>query len=103
MFSFILIKEMDYVEVKLGGDLDIDGTEVVEEELLPSLEEFSSVNLNLKDVPFVDSSGMGLLLHLVKTMKEKGIKVVISNVREEVMEVFELLQIPEIIGEELFV
>ncbi|MCH1625049.1 STAS domain-containing protein [Ferdinandcohnia quinoae] len=103
MFRYILLKENEYVEVKLEGDLDIDVTEVVEEELIPSLEDFNSVNLNFKDVPFVDSSGIGIFLQMIKTLEQKGIKVVVSHVKEEVMEVFNLLQIPEIIGEELFV
>ncbi|MFS0687694.1 STAS domain-containing protein [Sporosarcina sp. 179-K 8C2 HS] len=103
MFCFLLTMIKEHVEVEFEGDLDIDGTEVVIDELIPSLESFSSVKLNLKDVPFVDSSGIGLLLDLVKTMQEKGAEVTISNVRQEVMEVFELLQIQEIIGEEIFV
>jgi len=103
MFSFLLIKEEEKVEVILEGDLDIDGTEVVEEELIPVIESFSFINLNLRDVPFVDSSGIGLLLNLVKTMEEKGITIVISNVREEVMDVFDLLQIPDILGEGIFI
>ncbi|MEH7381316.1 STAS domain-containing protein [Bacillus sp. JJ1533] len=103
MIRFLLIKDEKTVEVKLEGDLDIDGTEVVEEELLPAIEKFSSVTLNLRDVPFVDSSGIGLLLNLVKTMEEKGITIVITNVREEVMDVFDLLQIPDILGEGVFI
>ena len=46
---------------------------------------------------------MGLLLNLVQTLKETGTKVIVSNVREEVMEVFELLQLPDILGDDIFV
>lgn len=103
MFSFTLETQEKNIEAKFYGDLDIDGTEVIEEELILAIENFSYVNLNLNEVPFVDSSGIGLLIDLVKTLKEKGITVEISNVREEVMDVFELLQIPDIIGDEVFV
>lgn len=91
------------LEILFHGDLDIDGTEVIDEELVPFLLESKIVNINFEDVPFVDSSGMGLLMKLIHTLKEKDIVVTISNVRPDVFEVFELLQIPEIVGEEVFV
>jgi anti-anti-sigma factor len=103
MFKYSTTEVGEHLEVKLAGDLDIDGTEVVEEELIPTLEKYKSVNVNFENVPFVDSSGMGLLMNLVQTLKEKGVKVTISNVRQDVLDVFELLQIPEILGEEVFV
>lgn len=46
---------------------------------------------------------MGLLLNLVQTFNDKGTKVTISNVKDEVMDVFDLLQIPEILGDGVFV
>ncbi|MFC4557775.1 STAS domain-containing protein [Virgibacillus kekensis] len=93
----------DSLEVLLKGDLDIDGTEVIEEELMPLLLGLRSAKINFENVPFVDSSGMGLLMKLVNTLKEHDITVTVSEVREDVYEVFELLQIPEIIGKDVFV
>ncbi|OLN22623.1 anti-anti-sigma factor [Domibacillus antri] len=89
--------------VRLNGDLDIDSTEIVEETLLPALENYKAATLNFEEVPFVDSSGMGLLLNVVQSLKEKGVHVMISNVKEEVQFVFELLQIPEILGKDTFI
>ncbi|WP_100407025.1 STAS domain-containing protein [Bacillus solitudinis] len=103
MFSFSTEEISEHLEVKLEGDLDIEGTEVVEENLMPIMEKHSSVSVDFARVQFIDSSGMGLLLTLVKTLHEKEIIVTIKDVREDVMEVFELLQIPEILGEGVFV
>ncbi|MCM3443394.1 STAS domain-containing protein [Metabacillus halosaccharovorans] len=102
MFKFSLHPNEDHVEVTLQGDLDIDGTEVIEEELLPALENYLFININFEHVPFVDSSGMGLLMNLVHTLQKSNAKVHVVNVKEEVMEVFELLQLPEILGEDVF-
>jgi anti-anti-sigma factor len=102
MIQFSFCTEEEILEVKLNGDLDIDSTEIVDEELIPMLNGHQSVKLNMIDVPFVDSSGMGLLMHLVQTLTDKGTTVTILNVRDEVMEVFELLQIPEILGKGVF-
>lgn len=103
MIKYSLNPEEANVEVRLEGDLDIEGTEMIEEELIPALEKYKEISLNFENVPFVDSSGMGLLLNLVHTLKDVGSKVTVINVKEDVMEVFELLQLPEILGKNVFV
>lgn len=103
MFRFSMKEVNEKLEVKLEGDLDIEGTEMIEEELIPAMEKYKVVNVNFEEVQFIDSSGMGLLLNLVQSLNGKGTKVTIANVREEVMEVFELLQIPDILGVDVFV
>lgn len=103
MIKYFYNEEEDRLDVKLEGDFDIEGTEVVEEELIPTMLNYKTVNIDFENVPFVDSSGMGLLIDIVKTLNDKGIKVTISKVRQEVFEVFEIIQLPEILGEEVFV
>ncbi|WP_174726997.1 STAS domain-containing protein [Mesobacillus harenae] len=103
MIEYSLIPLENHLVVNLYGDLDIDSTEVIEEELLPFVSNYKKVHFKFEEVPFVDSSGMGLLLNLVQTLSEKGIKVKILGIREEIMEVFELLQLPEILGDGIFV
>ncbi|WP_156291245.1 STAS domain-containing protein [Oceanobacillus salinisoli] len=103
MLKYNIVNEENGVQVTLHGDLDIEGTEIIKEELLPNLLNSKEVNVSFEKVPFVDSSGMGLLITLVNSLKENNSKVTISNVKEEVFEIFELLQLPEILGEEVFV
>ncbi|MED4882721.1 STAS domain-containing protein [Bacillus smithii] len=103
MIKYFYNEVEDRLDVKLEGDFDIEGTEVVEEELIPTMLNYKTVNIDFENVPFVDSSGMGLLIDIVKTLNDKGIKVTISKVRQEVIEVFEIIQLPEILGEEVFV
>ncbi|WP_053220236.1 STAS domain-containing protein [Virgibacillus senegalensis] len=93
----------NHLDVLLTGDLDIEGTELIEEELAPFLLEFTNVKLSFAHVPFVDSSGMGLLINLVNKLKENEITVTVTDIKDDVLEVFNLLQLPEILGEEVFV
>ncbi|WP_067724674.1 STAS domain-containing protein [Oceanobacillus damuensis] len=102
MFTFKTIGNKDRLEVILDGDLDIDGTEVVDNDLLPLLLKSNRVVINFKDVPFVDSSGMGLFMKIVQTLKEIEINVAVTNIKPDVYEVFELLQIPDIVGKDVF-
>ena len=103
MFVYQLEVIDSALKVMLKGDLDIEGTEIMENELTPKLTQYPKVEINFKDVAFVDSTGMGLLINLVQLLTEQNIDVTISNVRTEIMEVFDLLQLPQIIGEELFI
>lgn len=102
MLTYKPMVNEDHVVVHLSGDLDIDSTEVFECELSEKLEKAKTVELNFADVLFVDSSGMGMLMDLVLNVKERGTRITILNVREEIYEVFELLQLPQIIGEDVF-
>jgi anti-anti-sigma factor len=102
MLMYNFSNEDDHLDIAFEGDLDIEATEIIHEEIKPLISEYKSANLNLSKVPFVDSSGMGLLIDLVRTV-ESQTKVTISEVKEEVFEVFELLQLPEILGRETFI
>ncbi|SET08255.1 anti-sigma B factor antagonist/stage II sporulation protein AA (anti-sigma F factor antagonist) [Oceanobacillus limi] len=103
MLKYTITKEEYTVKVTLNGDLDIEGTELINDKLIPSLLTAKVVEVSLEQVPFVDSTGMGLLMNLVNTLKDSSITITISHVREDVFEVFELLQLPEIFGKEVFV
>ncbi|NRD80157.1 STAS domain-containing protein [Bacillus sp. BRMEA1] len=88
--------------VHLKGDMDIEITEVMEEELIPALQKAQEVELNFAAVSFVDSTGIGLLMNLVQHLKEREILVKITHLSEDIYEVFDLLQIPDIIGRDVF-
>jgi anti-anti-sigma factor len=60
------------------------------------------IELDFEQISFVDSSGIGLLIALVKNMKERGNRVVITHLSPDVKKVFSLLQLPEILGNDVF-
>lgn len=103
MLRYTASNEEGHLELVFEGDLDIEATEIIHNEIKPLLGDYRSVNINLGSVPFVDSSGMGLLIDLVRSVETMGTKLTISNVKEDVYEVFELLQLPEILGKDTFI
>lgn len=103
MLKYTLLKEDETYRVFLDGDLDIEGTEIINDLLIPELEKVGTVNIDFEKVPFVDSSGMGLLMSLVSTLKENNKKVFITNVSNEIYDIFDLLQLPEIVGKDVFI
>lgn len=102
MFKYQIVNEEEKVIVLCNGDMDIEMTEIMEEQLIPALQKYKQVEMNCAEVPFVDSTGIGLLINLVLQLKEQDISVTITQLSNEVYQVFDLLQIPEIVGREVF-
>jgi anti-sigma B factor antagonist len=102
MFLYELAQDGQRVIAYFKGDLDIEVTEIMEE-ILQELRAFEVIRINLTEVPFVDSTGIGLLIHLVDALKRENKQVMISDMQPEVEEVFDIIQLKEILGEEIFV
>ncbi|WP_322904321.1 STAS domain-containing protein [Paenibacillus campi] len=102
MFSYQLQEQDGQITVFCDGDIDIDAGDTIEEQLEPALQTQEQVVLNLGQVHFVDSSGIGLLIRLVQGLQEQERIVTLEHIQPEVMEVFELLQLDEILGKDVF-
>lgn len=102
MLKFETYERDQQMQVDLEGELDIDSTELIQDELLPRILDSKSISISLEKVPFVDSTGIGLLIEMVKQVRDTNGKIIITKVQKDVEEIFELLQIDEILGEDVF-
>ncbi|HZG88334.1 STAS domain-containing protein [Paenibacillus sp.] len=102
MLTFTLDRQGTSAAVAFTGDLDIDATELIGEELAPQLAACERVHIDFSNVTFVDSSGIGLLIALVKQVQGRGHSIAVARLREDVKTVFEMLQLPEIVGKDVF-
>ena len=78
--------------VKFVGDLDATNVEEVLEKIVNLLNE-GRVNViaDFKKLRYVNSTGLGILLHFSKSAKEKGGSFRIANVNENVYEIIEII------------
>nr|WP_246369655.1 STAS domain-containing protein [Saccharibacillus deserti] len=97
-----MIEKEHEIVVLCEGDIDIDAGDVIEEDIQPVLSLHNRIVFDFEKVYFVDSSGIGLIIRLVSDLQEAGKAVRIEKIRPEVTEVFELLQIDEILGKQVF-
>ncbi|WP_419882325.1 STAS domain-containing protein [Peribacillus sp. B-H-3] len=105
MFTYRIIPlNEDEVIIWFHGDLDIEITEIMDEEILPTLKPFHNIDINLSEVPFVDSTGIGLLINLIDSLKKDKVqvKIKISAIQPQVKDIFDIIQLSDILGEELF-
>lgn len=73
-------------------------TEEVKMELKPLLmEPGNKLVLDMKNIEFIDSSGIGCVISLVKTAKSNGAQMKICNLSKEVQDVFSLLHLQMIL------
>lgn len=88
----VKVEEIDgkYVAT-LEGEMDTAAATEVEELLKPLYESNGKdVIIECKDLEYIASSGLRILLSILKGAKAVGSKVVLRNVNEDIKNVFQL-------------
>ncbi|MBR3532665.1 MAG: STAS domain-containing protein [Clostridiales bacterium] len=84
------------LEITLIGRLDTTSSPKLEEmikEVLPGIE---LLIFDFKDLEYISSAGLRILLSAQKTMNKQG-KMIVKNVSEEVNEIFEVTGFSDIL------
>lgn len=78
--------------VRFIGDLDATNVETVLEKITNLLYDGqTNIVADFKKLRYVNSTGLGILLHFSKAAKEKGGSFKIANVNENVYEIIEII------------
>jgi stage II sporulation protein AA (anti-sigma F factor antagonist) len=91
--------QSDYVTAYLYGELDHHSSEKVKSELDDIIRKYRDANLilDLKNLSFMDSSGLGVLLGRYKKLKAIGSTMYIKNANRQIEKVFDVSGIYKII------
>lgn len=87
--EIIKLNEGSKLTVTLEGRLDTTTAPQLETELKSSLEGVDSLTLNFEKLEYLSSAGLRVILSAQKIMNKQG-EMVIKNVNETIMEVFEV-------------
>ena len=85
--SYKITEEGNVATVHLDGEIDMDVTEKAKEQIMPLIEAGKEVHLNLKDVQYMDSSGISVIVESSKRAKDKNTKVELKEVSQPVEKV----------------
>ena len=78
--------------VRFNGDLDATNVETVTDEIFGLLNGGTvMIVADFEKLRYVNSTGLGILLHFSKSAKEKGGAFKIANVNENVFEIIEII------------
>nr|WP_128894571.1 anti-sigma F factor antagonist [Longirhabdus pacifica] len=80
------------VIVRLKGELDHHTASMVKQKMEEALDRENSCHiiLSLKDLKFMDSSGLGVIIGRYKQVKDKGGKMVVCDINPQIYRLFEM-------------
>lgn len=82
--------------ITVTGSLDSTTAPKLEADLNESFDGVTELIFDLKDLKYISSSGLRVLLSAMKIIKSKG-SMTVTNVNEDIMEVFEITGFSEIL------
>ena len=80
--------------IDVNGEMDLYNSYKLKELVMKMLEKnVKNFIINLEQVDYIDSSGIGALIYICYTMKKMNLKFAISNVHGSVKKVIELTKL----------
>ena len=87
--EILVDREEAKLTVALKGRLDTSTSPELEMEMLPLLKGVTELTMELKELEFITSAGLRVLLKAVQIMKDQG-EMTVTNPNSEVREVFDI-------------
>ncbi len=74
LFSLVLTRTMGTVVVAVNGEVDASGSGLLRSKIDDVIDDESPLALviDLQGLTFMDSTGLGVLVHALKRMRERG-------------------------------
>ena len=96
--SYKISEEGNITTIHLDGEIDMDVVEKAKEVIFPHIDSGKEVHLNLKDVSYMDSSGISVLIESHQKALEKNTKVVVKEVSKSVLKVIMMAKLEQILN-----
>jgi anti-sigma B factor antagonist len=85
------------VSIVVKGDIEMMTIKEFKDKLLAlGKDKDKDIELDMGDVNYIDSSGVGVLISLLKLQKKKGKTVVITQVSDKVLNVLKLSSLADV-------
>ena len=82
---------------KPAGDLDIYTSSQFKEEVLKNFnEKMTDIVINGENLDYVDSTGLGALISILRTMQEKETKIYIENIKPNIRKIFDITDLDKL-------
>jgi anti-sigma B factor antagonist len=87
-------KNRDIYIIDIQGELDLYNSYKLKELLMKMLEKkIERFIINMEDVEYIDSSGIGALIYISSTLKKMNLRLAITNIHGSVKKVIELTKL----------
>ena len=88
--KFKVSEENNISTVFLNGEIDMDIADNVREVVFPLIDAGKEVHLNLKDVQYMDSSGISVIVESNQRAKQRNTKVELKELSQPVEKVLSM-------------
>ena len=96
--TFSMNREDAKLTVAVEGHLDTLTSPDLERGLEPALDGVTELVVDLKDLEYISSTGLRVLVGAAQELGEKGGKMTVINPRAEVMEIFTMTGLDAVFG-----
>jgi anti-anti-sigma factor len=96
--TYQVTEENNISTVFLNGEIDMDVTDKAKDVILPLIEAGKEVHINLKDVEYMDSSGISVLIESHQKATELGTKVTLIEISKSVLKVIMMAKLEQILN-----
>ena len=87
-------KNGDVYIIDVNGEMDLYNSYKIKELVMKMLEKsVKFIVINLEQVDYIDSSGIGALIYICSTIKKMNLKLAIASVHGSVKKVIELTKL----------
>ncbi len=88
------MKSGDIYIINVNGEMDLYNSYKLKDLIIKMLDKkVNKFIINLNDVEYIDSSGIGALIFICSTLKKSNLSLYISNIRGSVKKVIELTKL----------
>lgn len=95
---YLFSERADRWEVKIMGEVDIHSSQEVKEKLAEILnEKEKSMIINAEELDYIDSTGLGMLIGIVKRLKEKDLNLTLVKLQANVLKLFQITGLDKVI------
>lgn len=84
----------------LSGDLDINVVDDFRDDILNRIDGSKDIILDLKDLDYIDSTGLGVVMTAYKEATEKGRTLKVKNAKRNIYKLFKITELDELLGME---
>ena len=96
--AYKVTEDGNLATIFLDGEIDMDKTEEAKELIFPHIEAWKEIHINLKDVEYMDSSGISVLIESHQKALESGTKVTLKEISKSVLKVIMMAKLEQILN-----
>lgn len=89
--------KMDKISLELKGELDISHTSKFKKKTMSIYDKDpKDMELDLEGLEYLDSTGLGAFIYLLKHVQENGHKIYLKNIKPNIKKLFTITKLDEL-------